>query len=241
MLAMLNESCICNLAMEMAFSTRFHRSLFLMFLAAVALESISPAAAESAVLPVGQFSAGHTTDWEEKSFNGNTDYRLVQFQDRYVLKADSRTSASALLKHVRIDLQKFPYLNWKWRIDKYLDAGDERSKANDDYAARVYLLVDGIPLIWGTRALAYVWSNERKSGDSWPNAYVGDSAIMLSLRDRSERYDVWYSEKRNVYEDMKRFLGREVRYIDAVAVMTDSDDTKDNVISYYGDIYFSRQ
>jgi hypothetical protein len=49
----------------------------------------------------------------------------------------------------------------------------------------------------------------------------------------------WVSYKRNVLEDLKEIVGKEVRYIDAIAVMTDSDSSAQQATTYYGDIYFS--
>ena len=63
---------------------------------------------------------------------------------------------------------------------------------------------------------------------------------MISVRSSTDETGTWYSEKRNVLEDLKQQFGEEIRYIDAVAVMSDSDDSKGKVTAYYGDIYFSK-
>ncbi|HDH15310.1 MAG TPA: DUF3047 domain-containing protein, partial [Gammaproteobacteria bacterium] len=49
----------------------------------------------------------------------------------------------------------------------------------------------------------------------------------------------WLTEKRNVYEDLKKVFGKEISTIDAVAVMTDTDDSGSKAKSYYSDIFFS--
>ncbi|MDZ4154108.1 DUF3047 domain-containing protein, partial [Methylicorpusculum sp.] len=38
----------------------------------------------------------------------------------------------------------------------------------------------------------------------------------------------------------KHEFGEDIRYIDAVAIMSDSDDSQGKVTAYYGDIYFSK-
>jgi Protein of unknown function (DUF3047) len=48
---------------------------------------------------------------------------------------------------------------------------------------------------------------------------------MMVLRSRQEKISTWYAEKRNVYEDLKRLFGTEFHFIDAVALMTDSDNS----------------
>jgi len=44
------------------------------------------------------------------------------------------------------------------------------------------------------------------------------------------------SEERNIYEDYKRAFGEEPPQFGGVAVMTDTDDTGDEVTAWYGDI-----
>ena len=47
-------------------------------------------------------------------------------------------------------------------------------------------------------------------------------------------------ESRNVYKDYKQSFGEEPPLINGVAIMTDTDNTKERAIAYYGDIRFAR-
>lgn len=62
---------------------------------------------------------------------------------------------------------------------------------------------------------------------------------MISLRSSEDPISVWRGEKRNIREDFKALFGREIRFIDAVVLMSDTDNTGKEVIAHYGDIYFS--
>ena len=192
-------------------------------------------------LRVADFSNSSLKGWKDKLFAGTTSYRLHQLKDKKVLMAKSQNSASGLVKKIRVDLKKYPYLNWSWSIENRLEIKNERIKPGDDYAARIYVVVDGGILIWRTRAVNYVWANEAVKGEIWPNAFAGKNAMMMALRSRQDKTSTWYSEKRNVYEDLKRLFGTEFRFIDAVALMTDTDNSHGQVKSYYGDIYFSTE
>jgi hypothetical protein len=64
--------------------------------------------------------------------------------------------------------------------------------------------------------------------------------MMLALRGPEAEPNVWLSEKRNVRADLKKLYGEDIHYIDAVAVMSDSDDSHSQVTAYYGDIWFSK-
>ena len=199
-----------------------------------------PIAAENKLI-VGNFSAGGLDNWESKSFKGFTEYRLVQLSGIQVLKAESANTASGLIKKQRIDLQETPYMNWRWRIENRLSAAlDEQSKSGDDYAARVYVVISGGWAFWRTRAINYVWASSSPAGKSWPNAFAGDHAIMIAVRSANDKTGTWYSEKRNIVNDFKQYIDASIRYIDAVALMTDTDNANGHVTAYYGDIYFTK-
>ena len=189
---------------------------------------------------IGKFSEKHINGWDSKKFQGDTAYSFSILDGQVVLKADSHKAASGLVKEIRIDLEKTPFLNWRWRIkNKLAGTFDEKQKTGDDYAARVYVVKSGGIFVWNTKALNYVWAKHSARNDTWPNAFAENNAVMTALRSSEARVNVWQTEKRNIKNDFKQFFGKDIRYIDAVALMTDTDNTKNKVTSYYGDIYFS--
>jgi len=189
---------------------------------------------------IGHFSSGSLDHWESKEFKDQTKYQLVDLAGTRVLKAESADSASGLFKEQRIDLQKTPVINWRWRIENRLDTINEQAKSGDDYAARVYVIVSGGFAFWRTRAINYVWASTSPKGKIWPNAFAGDHAMMIALRSSSDQTGTWYAEKRNILADLKQQFDEDIRYIDAVAIMTDTDNAQGKVTAYYGDIYFSK-
>ena len=198
------------------------------------------AAETSEQVMIGSFSLGSIERWESKEFKGQTSYHTSILQGTRVLKAESADSASGLFKEQRIDLQKTPVMNWRWRIENRLGNINEQAKSGDDYAARVYVVVSGGLAFWSTRAINYVWASTSPKGKVWPNAFAGDHAMMIALRSTSDQTGTWFTEKRNILTDLKQQFGEDIRYIDAVAIMTDTDNAHGKVTSYYGDIYFSK-
>jgi len=190
-------------------------------------------------LDVGQFSDGQLADWQEKSFSDETRYELTEIDGRRVLRAQSNGSASGLYRKQRIDLYRYPFLNWEWRIENRLDTTNEQTRSGDDYAARIYVIVSGGVFFWKTRALNYVWANASAKQSVWPNAFAGSNAMMMALRSGQDGVSEWYAEKRNVLQDLKGIFGEDIPYIDAVALMTDTDNSRGRVTAYYGDIFFS--
>ena len=196
-------------------------------------------------LMIGSFSSGSLDNWEAKEFKGQTSYKLVDLAGTRVLKAESTGSASGLFNEQRIDLHKTPVMNWRWHIENRLGNDiNEQVKSGDDYAARVYVIASGGAAFWQTKAINYVWSSTSPVGNVWPNpyAYAGANGkmMMIAVRSSTDQAGTWYSEKRNILTDLKHQFGEEIRYIDAVAIMTDTDDSHGKATAYYGDIYFSK-
>ncbi|WP_020482607.1 DUF3047 domain-containing protein [Methylomonas sp. MK1] len=191
-------------------------------------------------LPIGEFSQNRLEGWKHKSFKGETQYRLQTLDGVTALVADSHAAGSGLFKEQRIDLTQTPFLNWSWRIGNRLSGLNEQSKAGDDYAARVYVVVKGGLAFWQTKAINYVWAGNSKKDSVWPNAFAGDHAMMMALRDQEAPLNVWEHEKRNIRADFKQFFGEDLSAIDAVAIMTDTDNSGGQVSAAYGDIWFSK-
>jgi len=227
----------CNLldSVEIMNEPKPHKLALPLIAASVAL------VAGTVTVPVGEFSQRKLEEWEGKEFKGRTNYALVVLDDRGVLRAESHAGASGLVRKIRIDLEKTPYLNWSWRIENILGQLKEQTKAGDDYPARIYVVVSGGLAFWRTRSLNYVWASTTPQGKSWPNAYAGNNVIMLAQRSGEAGLGEWRGEKRDVRADFKAYFGESIRYIDAVALMTDTDDSKAHAVAYYGDIYFSSE
>ena len=191
-------------------------------------------------LPIGEFSGNSLAGWEHKSFKGETLYRLQSIDGVTALIAESHAAGSGLFKEQRIDLTQTPFLNWSWRIANRLQGLNEQSKAGDDYAARVYVVVKGGLAFWQTKAINYVWAGNSRKDSVWPNAFAGDHAMMLALHGPEAPLNIWQTEKRNVKADFKRLFGEDIHHIDAVAIMTDTDNAGGDVSAVYGDIWFSK-
>lgn len=197
---------------------------------------VSVVIALAADLVVGRFSAGDLSGWQDESFRGKakTSYSLVMENGKMVLKAQSLSAASGLLKKVELDPKKYPVIRWSWKVEHTLKRENVTKKSGDDFAARVYVVFPRA-LFWRTRAINYVWASKLPRNSAVPSPYTGN-AVILAVESGDERAGSWVSEERNIYEDYKRVFGEEPTRIGAVALMTDTDDTKDEVTAWYGDI-----
>lgn len=212
--------------------------IFRAMLGMLLLMAMATASGAGEELMIGRFSAGDLRDWQTKSFKGETRYTFVEQGGKRALFADSQGAASGLYREIQVDLSRTPYLNWSWRVDRVLNGVDERTKAGDDYPARVYVVVSGGAAFWKTRSLVYVWSSNQPVGATWNNAFTSN-ARTLALRSGMKEVGRWVSEKRDIRADFRQLFGEDIDHIDAVALMTDTDNSGQSATAWYGDIYFT--
>ena len=205
------------------------------FLVANSLANIS----DENVIKVAHFSAMGLDGWKNKSFQGETQYMLESEEQKTFLQAKSMQSASALYKKIKVDVHETPYLNWSWRVDQALPPLEEMKKSGDDYAARIYVVFKTGLTPLSAKALNYVWSSNDPSEISWPNAFT-EKAIMIPLRSNQDNTNTWHQEKVNIKENLLQHFKKLPKYINGVAIMTDTDNSKGVASASYGDIYFSK-
>ncbi|HSM10663.1 MAG TPA: DUF3047 domain-containing protein [Lysobacter sp.] len=189
-------------------------------------------------IDIARFSQGDLAGWQERSFRGRTDYRLVRMEAGTVLQARSDASASGLYRQVEVDLTQTPVLHWSWKTDALMQGNDERTRAGDDYPARIYVVFSGGAFFWRTRAINYVWSSHQPQGSQWPNAFTGN-ARMIVVSAGQQGLGEWQHLQRDVWADYRRLFGSDPGRVDAVAIMTDTDNTGQRATAWYGDIWFS--
>jgi len=187
-------------------------------------------------LLIDDFISGLSARWEKKIFKGETVYAQVVEAGRPAVKAESRASASALIYRISLDPKTYPRLSWSWKIVRTIGKGDERTKAGDDYAARVYVVFPS-NFFWRTRAVNYIWANRLPRGAFLPNAYTGN-AVMVAVESGDGNAGGWIDEERNLTEDYRRAFGEDPPKIGAVAIMTDTDNTGEEAVAWYGAIRF---
>ena len=188
-------------------------------------------------LAVGNFSVEGLAGWERKNFKGITEYSLTQDNNTTVVAAKSQRAASGLVKKISFDPKRYRYLHWSWKIRHTIPNGDEKTKAGDDYAARIYVVFSG-KYFWQTKAINYIWANHLNVGASLPNAYTS-SAIMVAVQSGPNNTGQWHTEKRDLFTDYKNLFGSDPGKASAIAIMTDTDDTGENAVAWYGDIRLS--
>ena len=194
-------------------------------------------------IQVFEFTAKELSNLEVRKVRGadnKTVYTVGSNENGNFLKAIADNAASGLGKEVKIDLNKTPFINITWKIEKDLVGIKEDTKKGHDFAARVFAVKKTGATPLSNRAINYVFSSNNDVGFNSPSPYTKKS-IDNVLASTKENLNEWITVKANVKEDFKRFHNLDVKELDGLAVMSDTDNSKMKAIAYYQNIYFSEK
>tara|TARA_A100001037_G_C14897497_1_gene521260 strand:+ start:74 stop:733 length:660 start_codon:yes stop_codon:yes gene_type:complete len=169
-----------------------------------------------------------------------TEYSIGQNDNGNYLKAIANNAASGLGKEMKIDLNKHPFINITWKIEQDIPGINEKSKKGHDFAARVFVIKKTGATPLSNRAINYVFSSNQELGSNSPSPYTKKSIDMV-LATTKNNLNEWVTVKANVKEDFKKYHNLDVNKIDGIALMSDTDNSKQKSIAYYQNIYFSSQ
>ena len=172
--------------------------------------------------------------------DNKTSYTVGTNENGNYLKAVADNAASGLGKEIKIDLNKTPFINITWKIEKDLRGIKENTKKGHDYAARVFAIKKTGATPLSNRAINYVFSSNSEVGENRPSPYTKKS-IDNVLATTKDNLNVWVTVKANVKEDFKKFHDLNVNELDGLAIMADTDNSKMKSISYFQNIFFSAQ
>ncbi|VAW94928.1 hypothetical protein MNBD_GAMMA22-1697 [hydrothermal vent metagenome] len=249
---------------------RYFLAVLSIFFSACSSDNKSPELASydnTQAIHVGLFSKSQKgllmpEGWQELSLPGveqHSEYSLVTVSNKRVIKAVSQNAASGIIKKVNIDPKQFPILKWCWKIENILKTADIKSKAGDDYSARIFVTFDYdieklssnerfkakmYSLLHGElpplATINYIWDNRAALNSIQSSAYT-DRVKMIVIQSGADNLKQWLTEKRNIYEDFKLAFGEEPPHVSSIAIMTDTDNTGEKATAYFGDITFYPQ
>ena len=171
---------------------------------------------------------------------GETEYSLGSNENGQFLRAEAKGTASGLGQKVKIDLNKTPFINITWKIEKDLKGIDEKTKKGHDFAARVFVVKKTGLTPLSNKAVNYVFSSNNSVNEFWRSPYT-KSSVDYVLSTTKDNINEWVTVKANVKEHFKKLHDLDVEELTGVAIMTDTDQTKIKAISYYQNIYFSSE
>ena len=191
-------------------------------------------------------------------FKKDTTYQLVSDVDGVtVIRARADAAASGLAKDLNVMPAATPYLRWRWRVPALIATADNRQRDLEDSPARVIVSFDGddTKLDFEERALSskvraltgkalpyatliYVWENQRPVGEII-DSNLSSRVKMIVVESGPAQAGRWIHYERNIAKDFERAFDEKPGRINSVGIMTDTDNTGESAMAYYGDIRFA--
>ena len=192
------------------------------------------------ILNVFEFTEEEFKTLKSRKIKGETKWSLGSNENGKFIRAEAEGVGSGLGKEILIDLNKTPYINITWKVEKDLSGIIENSKKGHDYAARVFVVKKTGATALSNRAVNYVFSSNSSINESWPSPYTKKS-IDFVLSTTKNHLNEWVTVKANVKDHFKKLHDLDVDELNGIVIMTDTDNSKLKAISYYQNIYFSSE
>ncbi|MBB29477.1 MAG: hypothetical protein CME25_11320 [Gemmatimonadetes bacterium] len=177
------------------------------------------------------------TGWRQKRTKRPEDlYYKIEVEDGdYFLRAQTIGKATNVGRDARVNLRVYNLVRWRWRVHSLPLGADESDAEKNDSGASVRLVFKGrwpVP-----KTLKYVWSTTLPKGTETVSP-SSDRTRVVVLESGPDLAGKWVWEEVNAYEDYRRLFGGEPRLVEAIAVITDSDNTLSPVKADYDDFLF---
>ena len=194
----------------------------------------------SEILRIFEFTEDEFKTLKTRKVKGETKWSLGSNDNGNFIRAEAEGVGSGLGKEVLINLNKTPFINITWKVEKDLSGIIENSKKGHDFAARVFVVKKTGATALSNRAVNYVFSSNNSINESWISPFTKKS-IDYVLSTTKDNLNQWVTVKANVKDHFKKLHNLEVNELNGVAIMTDTDNSKLKAISYYQNIYFSSE
>lgn len=152
------------------------------------------------------------------------------------------------------------FLSWRWRLAQPLAAADIHTKAGDDAALKVCVMLDqpltDIPFLQRaalglartatgqnlpSATLCYLWDSRYPAGTHGPNPYSARVRYIVLNGTESDTTQ-WANQRRRIADDFALLFGQETKTlppITAIAVGADSDNTLGGSLAYLAQLRWS--
>ena len=177
-------------------------------------------------------------EWKEKIFHNKVMYSVEPVKEDGYLVAKSDQACSGLIYKIKFDVNKFPMMSWSWKVIDFPKSSVEVKKGwveQDDFAARVYVIFFN----WNfkkIKTLEYVWDTENPNGTILTSPYHENIKLIITESGLDNK-GKWVFEERNIFDDYVRAFGDSPpKHVNAIALMTDADNTMSTAEAFYKDI-----
>ena len=183
-----------------------------------------------------------------------TRYEATQKDGRAAWAAVSHRSASLWRKRMHVPAAELSEVSFSWWVQDLPTQGSVAEAERADASARVVFAFHGDLSRLPTRHRVMAELAEMISGEKPPYAtlmYVWDTGLPVGSVVPSPRSDrirkivvdsgpgqlrLWRDHRRNLVQDFRLAFGEEPGPLTGIALMTDSDNTRSQATSWYGEV-----
>lgn len=208
---------------------------------ALLFSALGAAAADRQV--IGDFSTGANSQgvpqgWQLKEKTGRADLAVVNTGGLKALQLRSTDTSFSLQRQIQIDLNQYPILSWKWKVNKLPPGGDFRKTRTDDQAAQLFVAFSR------TEAIVYIWDTTAPQGlvaDAPSPPFFSIKAVVV--RSGSKETGQWITERRNVLEDYRKCFGTGAKspVASGMRIQINTQHTRTSGESYFADVAFQTE
>ena len=195
--------------------------------------------------------------WEAVALPGKlrTAFKLEKREQRPALLADAQSSASMLRQRLNIPAEQLGRLRFDWQVESLMSQADMSVRERGDSPVRLILAFEGDRSRFSAKNAMLSELTRALTGEDmpyatlmyvWSNHHPVDSVIVNPRTDRVRKWVLesgpqhlkqWRHYQRDIRADFEKAFGEPPGTLIALAIMTDSDNTKSQVRAWYGDIW----
>lgn len=146
-----------------------------------------------------------------------------------------------LVEKKDLNIYDTPVLNWKWRIFDIPEGGNEDKDERNDVAASIYVVFDLGRVLFRKvpKSIRYTWSSSLPVGTELSKFYGNQKIVVMGS---GEGDGSWQTFSRNIVEDYRRLFGDPPPEVPlAILILSDGNNTRQQVKADYDEIYLSKE
>jgi Protein of unknown function (DUF3047) len=183
-----------------------------------------------------------------------TEYRAVKYKGRNAIRANAKSSASAIEAKLNVNLKNTPAISFSWFAEALIKGADNTEKSAEDSPLRVMLSFEGdkdtlsgkeqrfherAKLLTGRElpyaTLMYIWENNKPVETVITNPHT-TTIKKIVISSGAQDLGRWMTFKRNIADDYLLAFGKPAGKLIGIALMSDTDNTGTDITAYYGDL-----
>lgn len=196
----------------------------------ILLSLSSPVAASDAIVVLPK------ADWPEQVWKAGSTFSNETIDGIPVLAVQAKDAGTIKGGNIKIDVTKYPQVDFLWAAKSTLRNRNEGLKTENDFAARILIML--VDADGNVGSLSYAWSSSLPVGTWLTSPFT--QARFLVVRSGPAQSATMEQVTRNLLQDAKDGLGMKAPRVVNIAIMSDTDQTGESTQAWYGRIRFAQ-